>query len=279
MKLGIIGSGKIVHDFLSIADQIPNLELAALSTTKRSHQIGLELQEKYNISKLYQDNTDLFNDANVDTVYVAVPNSLHFSIAKAALEAGKNVICEKPFVTTTDEARELKEIADKNQVIIVEAITNIYLENFKFIEDNLAKIAPIHVVNLNYTQYSSRYDAFLEGDIQPAFDPKKDGGALMDLGIYNLHIIIKLFGKPDSVKYFPTIQKILILLASFTWAILTNKPVQLQLKIAFHLMSAPLKVKKVHSLFTAILMKCQKLASNYEEKSQKLLTTTSILIE
>ena len=172
MKLGIIGSGKIVHDFLSIADQIPNLELAALSTTKRSHQIGLELQEKYNISKLYQDNTDLFNDANVDTVYVAVPNSLHFSIAKAALEAGKNVICEKPFVATTDEARELKEIADKNQVIIVEAITNIYLENFKFIED-----------------------------------PKKDGGALMDLGIYNLHIIIKLFGKPDSVKYFPTIQK------------------------------------------------------------------------
>ena len=207
MKLGIIGSGKIVHDFLSIADQIPNLELVALSTTKRSHQIGLELQEKYNISKLYQDNTDLFNDANVDTVYVAVPNSLHFSIAKAALEAGKNVICEKPFVATTDEARELKEIADKNQVIIVEAITNIYLENFKFIEDNLAKIAPIHVVNLNYTQYSSRYDAFLEGDIQPAFDPKKDGGALMDLGIYNLHIIIKLFGKPDSVKYFPTIQK------------------------------------------------------------------------
>ncbi len=182
MKLGIIGSGKIVHDFLSIADQIPDLELAALSTTKRSHQIGLELQEKYNISKLYDNNTDLFNDANVDTVYVAVPNSLHFSIAKAALEAGKNVICEKPFVATTDEARELKEIADKNQVIIVEAITNIYLENFKFIEDNLAKIAPIHVVNLNYTQYSSRYDAFLEGDIQPAFDPKKDGGALMDLG-------------------------------------------------------------------------------------------------
>ncbi len=156
MKLGIIGSGKIVHDFLSIADQIPDLELAALSTTKRSHQIGLELQEKYNISKLYDNNTDLFNDANVDTVYVAVPNSLHFSIAKAALEAGKNVICEKPFVATTDEARELKEIADKNHVIIVEAITNIYLENFKFIEDNLAKIAPIHVVNLNYTQYSSR---------------------------------------------------------------------------------------------------------------------------
>lgn len=207
MKLGIIGSGKIVHDFLTIANQIPNLELAALSTTKRSHKVGLDLQEKYKISKLYDNNDDIFNDSNVDTIYVAVPNSLHFSISKAALEAGKNVICEKPFVSTADEAQELKSIADKKNLIIIEAITNIYLENFKLIKDNLDKIAPIHIINLNYTQYSSRYDAFLEGDIQPAFDPKKDGGALMDLGIYNLHIIIKLFGKPNSVKYFSNIQK------------------------------------------------------------------------
>lgn len=207
MKLGIIGSGKIVHDFLTIADQIPNLELTALATTKRSHQIGLDLQQKYQITKLYDNNDDLFSDPNVDTVYVAVPNSFHFSISKAALEAGKNVICEKPFVATVDEARELKAIADQKRLIIIEAITNIYLENFKFIEENLDKIAPIHVVNLNYTQYSSRYDAFLAGDIQPAFDPKKDGGALMDLGIYNLHIIIKLFGMPEAVNYFPTMQK------------------------------------------------------------------------
>lgn len=207
MKLGIIGSGKIVHDFLTIADQISDLELTALATTKRSHQIGLDLQKKYQITKLYDNNADLFNDPDVDTVYVAVPNSLHFSISKEALEAGKNVICEKPFVATVDEARELKVIADQKKLIIIEAITNIYLENFKFIEENLDKIAPIHVVNLNYTQYSSRYDAFLAGDIQPAFDPKKDGGALMDLGIYNLHIIIKLFGKPESINYFPTMQK------------------------------------------------------------------------
>ena len=120
---------------------------------------------------MYDNNADLFNDPDVDTVYVAVPNSLHFSISKEALEAGKNVICEKPFVATVDEARELKAIADQKKLIIIEAITNIYLENFKFIEENLDKIAPIHVVNLNHTQYSSRYDAFLAGDIQPAFDP------------------------------------------------------------------------------------------------------------
>lgn len=115
----------------------------------------------------------MLSDTNVDTVYVAVPNSLHYLIAKQALEAGKNVICEKPFVSTTTEARELKKIADEHGVIIVEAITNIHLGNFKHIKADIAKIAPVHILSLNYTQYSSRYDDFLKGKIAPVFDPKK----------------------------------------------------------------------------------------------------------
>ncbi len=112
-------------------------------------------------------------DPAVDTVYVAVPNFLHYEVAKAALEHGKNVICEKPFVLSVDQAKKLKQIADEHDLIIVEAITNLYLENFKRIQEELPKIAPIHIVNLNYTQYSSRYDAFLKGEIAPVFDPKK----------------------------------------------------------------------------------------------------------
>lgn len=207
MKLGIIGSGMIVHDFLTATDQIKNLELTTISTTKRSAQIGQELAEKYDIKKTCTDNEALMADPNVDTVYVAVPNFLHYQIAKAALEHGKNVICEKPFVLSTAEAKELKQIADEHDLIIVEAITNIYLENFQQIKQELTKIAPIHIVSLNYTQYSSRYDAFLEGKIAPVFDPKKDGGALMDLNIYNIHLAAALFGLPDKVKYYANMQK------------------------------------------------------------------------
>ena len=207
MKLGIIGSGMIVHDFLTATDKIENLELAAISTTKRSAKIGQELAEKYGIKNAYTDNEALMSDPDVDTVYVAVPNFLHYQIAKAALEHGKNVICEKPFVLSTAEAKELKQIADEHNLILVEAITNIYLENFLQIKQELAKIAPIHIVSLNYTQYSSRYDAFLEGKIAPVFDPKKDGGALMDLNIYNIHLAAALFGLPDKVKYYANMQK------------------------------------------------------------------------
>lgn len=60
---------------------------------------------------------------------------------------------------------------------------------------------------MNYTQYSSRYDAFLEGKIAPVFDPNKDGGALMDLNIYNIHLLAALFGLPDKVQYYANMQK------------------------------------------------------------------------
>ena len=131
MKLGIIGSGKIVHDFLTAIDQINNLDVVAISSTKRSENIAQELAKKYSINKTYTDNDELMSDPDVDTVYVAVPNFLHYQVAKAALEHGKNVICEKPFVDSTNEAKKLKQLADEKNLIIVEAITNIYLENFK----------------------------------------------------------------------------------------------------------------------------------------------------
>lgn len=207
MKLGIIGSGKIVKDFLTATNKIHNLELAGISTTKRSAKIGQELAQKYGIQKTYTDNQALFADQEIDTVYIAVPNSLHYELAKMALINHKNVICEKPFVDTVAQACELKQLADQQHKIIVEAITNIHLPNYQHLKADLAKIGPIHIVSLNYTQYSSRYDSFLQGEIAPVFDPQKDGGALMDLNIYNIHLAVGLFGMPEVIKYYPNTQK------------------------------------------------------------------------
>jgi scyllo-inositol 2-dehydrogenase (NADP+) len=207
MKLGIIGSGKIVHDFLPTADKITNLELTAISTTKRSQAIAQDLAQRYGIRDVFDDNAQLCSDNNVDTVYVAVPNSLHYETVKQAIMANKSVICEKPYVETVAEAEELKQLADQHNVIIVEAITNLHLPNYQAIKTALAQIAPIHIISLNYTQYSSRYDDFLADKIAPVFDPKKDGGTLMDLNIYNIHLAVGLFGKPQFVQYYPVMQK------------------------------------------------------------------------
>lgn len=132
---------------------------------------------------------------------------MHYAFTKKALEAGKNVICEKPFTVKYDEFRKLKNLAEEKKLILVEAITNQYLTNYKVLKDHLSDLGQIKIVSMNYSQYSHRYDAFKQGKILPVFDPKKGGGALMDLNIYNIHLLAALFGLPDKVQYYANMQK------------------------------------------------------------------------
>ena len=203
MKLGIIGSGMIVKDFLSFAHELPEIKLEAIAA--RNIDNLKELQSKYNINNIYTDIDLCLKNKEVDTIYVAVPNNLHYSVAKKALEAGKNVICEKPFTLKYDEAIELFEIAEARGLILIEAITNQYQKNYLDIKDNIDNIGEIRLVECNFSQLSSRYEAFKNGVIAPVFDKSKGGGVLGDLNIYNIHFVVGLFGKPGKVHYAPNI--------------------------------------------------------------------------
>ncbi len=77
------------------------------------------------------------------------------------------------------------------------------MENFKVIKDSLSEIGDIKIVNINYSQYSSRYDAFKQGEIAPAFNPEWVVEPLRDLNIYNIHLLVGLFGNPNRVEYLP----------------------------------------------------------------------------
>lgn len=206
MKLGIVGSGQIVHDFLSASNQMQDVELVAISTLARSKSVAEGLAQKYQINKVYTDNEEMFAASNIDTVYIGMPNSLHFSIAKEALAAGKNVVCEKPLVETSEQVKELKKIADEHHVLLFEAMTVLYLENYFHLKEDLEKIGKVHVVALNLTQISSHYSEFLAGVHIPKFDRKMGGGALMDMNIYNINFCVSLFGQPKKITYLPTIQ-------------------------------------------------------------------------
>ena len=109
--------------------------------------------------------------------------------------------------STIEEAKELKKLAIQNHLFLWEAITNQYLPNFYKIKSLLNELGHIKIVECNYSQYSSRYNAFKEGMILPAFDYTKSGGALMDLNIYNIHFVVGLFGKPIDIEYYPNIEK------------------------------------------------------------------------
>ena len=206
MKLGIIGSGMIVQEFLPSLIKLEGLEIVGIQGTKASLDKVEEICSKYEIPK-FTDDFDELCKFEIDTVYIAVPNFLHFEFCKKALEKGLNVIVEKPITTNYREAKELAKLAKEKKLFLFEAITTLYMENYKKIKEWIAEIGDVKLVQSQYSQYSSRYNAFKNGEILPVFDPQKAGGALMDLGLYNLHYVLGLFGKPKDVKYYANIEK------------------------------------------------------------------------
>ena len=203
MNLGIVGAGMIVKDFLSFTHELPEIKLEAI--VARNIENLKNLQNTYNIKQIYTDLDECLSSPRIDTIYVAVPNNLHYSVAKKALEAGKNVICEKPFTLNYHETVELFELAESKNLILIEAITNQYLPNYLEIKENLSQIGNIRLVECNFSQLSSRYEAFKKGIIAPVFDKNQGGGVLGDLNIYNIHFVVGLFGAPKNSEYYPNI--------------------------------------------------------------------------
>ena len=206
MKIGIVGAGNIVPDFLEASKNIEDFEIVSISATENGRERMKKLSEKYGIKNIYTNYEDLLND-DIDVVYIAIPNSLHYEFAKKAIERNKHIILEKPFTTTYREAEELVELAQEYGIMLFEAISNQYLPNYEKTKELISELGDIKIVQLNYSQYSSRYDRFKNGDIAPAFDPKKSGGALMDLNVYNIYYIVGLFGSPQKILYTANIER------------------------------------------------------------------------
>ena len=205
MKLGIVGSGKIVQEFLPWLAASRAFEVAALCSTPRSADKAAALCAQYGVPLHTTEYEQLL--AAVDTVYIALPNLLHTAYAKAALEAGRNVIVEKPLAPCASEAAALSALAHRKGCFLFEAMTTQYLENYRKLRQLLPRVGQVKLVQCNFSQYSSRYDAFCAGQTAPVFDPKQAGGALMDLGVYNVSYIVGLFGEPQQVHYAANIER------------------------------------------------------------------------
>ncbi|SDP62019.1 Gfo/Idh/MocA family protein [Selenomonas ruminantium] len=206
MKLAILGTGFIVKEgALPALREVPEIEVTAIFAREKSKGVADKLAVQYDIPKVYTDYDELLASQDVEFVYIGLTNSVHYEYAKKALLAGKHVIMEKPFASTAAEVRELVELALAKHLYIFEAVTLLHLPNFHAIKEKLAELGKITAVMANYSQYSSRYDRYLKGEVLPAFDPELSGGALYDINIYNLNFIIGLFGAPNDVSYTPNI--------------------------------------------------------------------------
>lgn len=204
MKIGIVGNGMIVGMFLHDAACVDHAQAVALCVRPHSLKKGQRIAEEYSIPLLETDYDTFLKNPEIETVYIGVSNLVHYEYVKKALEAGKHVICEKPFTVSSAEAKELAALAREKQLFLWEAFIIPYLPAYAAVEKALPKVGNVKLVQCNYSKISSRYTQYLSGTILPAFDPALAGGALYDLNIYNLHFTAGLFGKPKSAHYYPT---------------------------------------------------------------------------
>ncbi|ANS73453.1 oxidoreductase [Paenibacillus yonginensis] len=198
IRFGIIGTNWITDRFIEAATEAEGFVLSAVYS--RTSEKAQAFAEKHNIPNTYTDLNTMLESDTIDAVYIASPNSLHASQAIEAMNRGKHVLCEKPAASNAREVKAVIEAAKANNVVFMEALKTTLLPNFRTIRDNLNKIGPIRRYIANFCQYSSRYDAYKEGEILNAFKPEFSNGALMDLGIYGIYPMVTLFGKPSTVK-------------------------------------------------------------------------------
>ena len=112
IKIGIVGLGTIAKNMhIPVLSTFENVEIKAAAEV--DVKSGEEITKKWNISKLYGNYNEMYDDTDLDAVFVCLPNFLHYEAVKSALEYDLHVFCEKPMGLSADDAYELIKIAKK----------------------------------------------------------------------------------------------------------------------------------------------------------------------
>lgn len=198
MRVGVLGTGNISAEFMKAAGVA---EVEVVAVYHRELEKAQRFAADWGIEKSCDNYNEFLGDESFDTVYVGLPNGLHYEYGRKALMAQKNVLMEKPFAANLKEFDELVKQAKFNHVYLIEMDRVTSLPNFQLLKTRLSEIEPVRLVTIDFSQYSRKYDAYLEGDIGNVFTTKCAGGALYDLGVYCVNLAVALFGKPANLVY------------------------------------------------------------------------------
>jgi len=196
IKVGLIGfgaGGQIFH--APILTMVKGLQLAKIRAVK-SEQTAIA-QSKYPQATIVSTSEEIFNDTNIDLVVITTPNTSHYSLAMQALQAGKNVVVDKPFTINTKDADELVAEADKRNLVLSVYHSRRFDSDFYTVK----KIIKNDLLG-GLVEMESRYDRF-RNFLKPNSWRAEDipgSGILYDLGSHLIDQALALFGLPDTVS-------------------------------------------------------------------------------
>jgi predicted dehydrogenase len=185
-RWGVIGPGGIAHRFADALAAVPGARLAAVfarDAAKGQHYAS-HWQRDGAPARVTTQLDALLCDAAVDAIYIATPHSNHGEYVRAALQAGKPVLCEKPLVTSLAEGQALVDLARRQQVFLMEALWTRFLPAYEQAGRWLraGAIGELRAMQSTFC-FASVYDP-----AHRQWNPALAGGALWDIGIYNLAV-------------------------------------------------------------------------------------------
>ncbi|MFJ6283963.1 Gfo/Idh/MocA family oxidoreductase [Arthrobacter sp. KFRI-F3372] len=199
LRWGVVATGRIAHRVTRDLACLENAELYAVSS--RSAASAKAFAEQHGFAVAYHDSPSetgyhrLFADPRVDVVYVATPHAQHYEVVRAALEAGKHVLCEKPFTINAGEARELVKLAGVRGLFLMEAVWTRFLPATRRAMELLrsGEIGTARWVQADLG-FPAAYDP-----ADRLWDRAAGGGALLDLAVYPLTWATAALGFPAGI--------------------------------------------------------------------------------
>ena len=192
IKFGILGTGRMATTMAATIQNYPGAEVIAVgsASTDRAGSFA----SRFGISRSYGELGDFLTDPVIDIVYVANSSRFHADACVAALNAGKNVLCEKPFALDGNQARQVADAAERSGCFFMEAVWTLILPAY---ERLISSISTESYGEPRYLHFEFGYPAHVENIGR--LTAEEDGGVLFDRGCYGVALAIKLFGEVTDV--------------------------------------------------------------------------------
>ena len=181
-KWASLGTGVIANE---LAQALEALGGKLYSVANRTYDKGVAFAEKYGIEKVYEEIDQVFEDPEVDIIYISTPHNTHINYLRKALAAGKHVLCEKSITLNSEELAEAIQLAEENHVKLAEAMTIFHMPIYRKLSEIVesGKLGPLKVIQMNFGSYKE-YDM-----TNRFFNRNLAGGALLDIGVYALSFV------------------------------------------------------------------------------------------
>lgn len=191
---GILGAGRIAGRFAAEAKLVPGARLVAVGA--RSAERAAQFAQQNGVARAYGSYADLVADPEVDAVYVATLHPQHCEHTLLALDAGKAVLCEKPFAVNADQARQMIERARARRLFLMEAMWTrfnpITVQVRQWLADGLIGEPRLATIDFGFRAAWDPASRIL--------NPTLAGGALLDVGVYVLAYASMIFGRPAQIR-------------------------------------------------------------------------------